>query len=477
MTNAKTPLALVLVLVLVLAAAGLAQAQTAADQAQAIADTLTVIESENAYAAQNCGYFSDVVNLCRTGVCRGIGIPGYPLSAPEFIEERLGRTSPAIEAKYVRTWVPYWRPATLGPDCDPNSERSYCYLASPRKVTGRPAFAGTPDGTIYIDRTGAQLLCPLPGAADTLVWPGLTHPSPGSTLPGSSVTFHWAEHDVPVNTYRLRLGSTPGGDDLFDSGLIGTTTSITAHGLPTDGSTVHAHLDYRFADRWRSAEATFLARDTPSTTDAPELVTPAPSSTLSGASVAFDWTPNNTHVLQWRLKVGSRPSGRDYYKSGRLVNVMSLVVDGLPSDGSLVFTRLFYRTTTGWRFNDYAHMATFSAGSSTPTLDLPVPGSDLPSDSVLAVWNENDTTVRRWWIYAGSERGRNDYFNSGPLRVTSTPITGLPAAGSAVYVRLWYRAARRWRHLDFAFGAADLGSDATAGGRAAKLQRPSRRPR
>ena len=48
-----------------------------------------------------------------------------------------------------------------------------------------------------------------------------------------------------------------------------------------------------------------------------------------------------------------------------------------------------------------------------PVIDLSIPGSDLPSDMVLAVWNENDTRVRRWWIYYGSARSNNDYFNRG----------------------------------------------------------------
>lgn len=72
MTNVKTLLALVLVF----AATGFAQGPTAADQAQTIADILTVIESENAYAAQKCGHFGKIEYLCRTEPgCVWSGIP------------------------------------------------------------------------------------------------------------------------------------------------------------------------------------------------------------------------------------------------------------------------------------------------------------------------------------------------------------------------------------------------------------------
>lgn len=139
-------LAFVFVLTVVLAATGAARAQTAADQARAIADILTVIESENAYAGQNCSYFSDVVNLCRSGPdCAGIGIPNYPVSSPEFIEGRLGRVAGTLVDEYVRSFVEDFRPSPLGPTCDPDSLVTYCYIATPWNLSfGRPSFMGNP---------------------------------------------------------------------------------------------------------------------------------------------------------------------------------------------------------------------------------------------------------------------------------------------------------------------------------------------
>lgn len=479
MTSSRKRLALILGLFLSLS--GTSAAQTADDQAQVIADILTVIESENAYAAQNCGYFSNVANLCHAGRfwCRGIGIPGYPASGPDFIDPRLSR-HPVIDSGYLRFFYDAGPPLAPGVECDPQSSPDYFYSAQPENLgAGRPSFAGVPDGTIYVDASGTEIPWPVPDGTATLQWPELTHPSPGATLPAASVTYRWAENDVPVNMFRLRLGSTPGGSEFFDSGPLGsTTTHFTVPAVGTNGQAVYARLEYRFAERSRAFETIYRAHATPSTRDAPELVTPTPSSTLPASATMFEWTANNTPVSRWRLRVGSRPRAGDYYRSRRLGSSGSAWVDGLPTDGSLVFTRLYYLGPDGWSFTDYRHQAAWNVGSTTPSLLFPVPGSDLPSASAVFAWTESQTKVNRWWIYAGSERGRADYFNSGPRRDESVRVTGLPAAGSPVYIRLWYRAGRRrWQHRDFVFGSVDLASDATTGGRAARRRRPSRRMR
>ncbi len=80
----------------------LLRADVASDEAQAIADARTVYRAEEAYAAANFGYYSDVTNLCRSGPeCSGIGIPGYPETAP--LPADLGRTSPFAKDGYFRT--------------------------------------------------------------------------------------------------------------------------------------------------------------------------------------------------------------------------------------------------------------------------------------------------------------------------------------------------------------------------------------
>jgi hypothetical protein len=65
----------------------------------------------------------------------------------------------------------------------------------------------------------------------------MTSPTPGSTLPGSTVTFQWTGGSSP---YTLRIGSPPGGSDIYSSGT--NAQSLTVSNLPTDGRTLYVRL-------------------------------------------------------------------------------------------------------------------------------------------------------------------------------------------------------------------------------------------
>src|SRR6266508_4436413 len=57
----------------------------------------------------------------------------------------------------------------------------------------------------------------------------LTTPPPGSTLPGASVQFQWLA-GAGATDYRLSIGTTIGGVNLFDQDL-GTNLSVSVTGL------------------------------------------------------------------------------------------------------------------------------------------------------------------------------------------------------------------------------------------------------
>jgi Abnormal spindle-like microcephaly-assoc'd, ASPM-SPD-2-Hydin len=77
--------------------------------------------------------------------------------------------------------------------------------------------------------------------------PVLTTPAPGTTLPGSAVTFSWTA-DSDATQYKLRLGSTPNNSGDLGIYTAGRTTaasvSIRATGLPTNGKIVYANLTF-----------------------------------------------------------------------------------------------------------------------------------------------------------------------------------------------------------------------------------------
>ena len=77
-----------------------------------------------------------------------------------------------------------------------------------------------------------------------------TTPDPGSTLPGSTVTFGWTAGSG-ATAYWLDIGNTPGGNQYFQSGNLGNVT----HGdsQRTADQWQHRIRDAVLAGRWTVA--------------------------------------------------------------------------------------------------------------------------------------------------------------------------------------------------------------------------------
>ena len=89
----------------------------------------------------------------------------------------------------------------------------------------------------------------------------ITAPSPGSVLPGSSVTFKWTAVAGNVQNWRLYLGSSQGARDLYRLEKFGgkSTTSRTVSDLPTDGRTIWLRLGFQIDGSWQLADFQYRA--------------------------------------------------------------------------------------------------------------------------------------------------------------------------------------------------------------------------
>jgi hypothetical protein len=85
----------------------------------------------------------------------------------------------------------------------------------------------------------------------------LLSPADGSTLTASSQTFTWSA-GTGVSSYRLDIGTTVGGTDVYTTGTT-TASSATATGLPTDGRTLRARLSSSINGQWQSRDYTYTA--------------------------------------------------------------------------------------------------------------------------------------------------------------------------------------------------------------------------
>ena len=85
--------------------------------------------------------------------------------------------------------------------------------------------------------------------------PGLTNPTPDTSLPGAAVTFTWSAGTGFINI-RLFVGSQLGGTDCFlSSYLRSSVRSVLATNLPTDGRQLYVRLS------WTTNGSTYRTRD------------------------------------------------------------------------------------------------------------------------------------------------------------------------------------------------------------------------
>jgi hypothetical protein len=85
----------------------------------------------------------------------------------------------------------------------------------------------------------------------------LTLPALNSTFTGASATFVWTAA-ANANGYFLWIGSTPGGDDIYNS-TEKTGTSYTFNGLPTNGEAVYVRLYTAYSGNWTYNDYQFTA--------------------------------------------------------------------------------------------------------------------------------------------------------------------------------------------------------------------------
>jgi hypothetical protein len=100
----------------------------------------------------------------------------------------------------------------------------------------------------YVDATYTEAGKPTP--------PAFTTPLPGSTLPGSTVTFGW-NHGEGATRFVLRLGTTGFGSSDVYNGASTTGTSVQLTTVPTNGATLYARLWYYLNEKWQYVDAAY----------------------------------------------------------------------------------------------------------------------------------------------------------------------------------------------------------------------------
>jgi hypothetical protein len=270
--------------------------------------------------------------------------------------------------------------------------------------------------------------------------PMMISPVDGSTLSGSSETFSWSAEGATVDKWRLEVGTSPDGTELFAEVVDGAVTSQAVSGLPTDGSSIYVNLKWRVGSVTTTASYTYIANGgTPGT---PAITAPAPGSALATGDVNFAWASNGAVADDWQLNVGTSVGDDSLYDSGVLSSAtLSAVVSGLPEDGSTLHVTLIWTDGgTPSEVNYTYTAATAGGGGGVPIMLSPADGSTLAGSSETFVWSAEGATLDKWRLEVGTSAGSRDLFvqNFDPA-TTSQEVTGLPTDGSTIYVNLKWR--------------------------------------
>ena len=84
-------------------------------------------------------------------------------------------------------------------------------------------------------------------------------PMPGSMLSGYAATFTWNNGNGTATGYWLDVGSSPGGNQYYQSGNLGTQTSTTVYSLPADGSQIYVTLWSLLGGSWYNNQYTYTS--------------------------------------------------------------------------------------------------------------------------------------------------------------------------------------------------------------------------
>ena len=218
-------------------------------------------------------------------------------------------------------------------------------------------------GNLYIADSGENRILGYPPTTT----PGIYSPVNQSTLTSTSATFWWAGYPGATN-YWLDVGSTYGGNNYLQSGpLPGSQYSLPVTTLPSDGSTVYVTWWYEVGGSWSYIEYQYTAFNV--TLEEGVLTTPTPGSTFGGSSVTFDWTAGSGASNYW-LDVGSTPGGNNYYQSQPLGNVLTVTVNGLPTNGTPVYVTLYSFVGGQWLSTGYTYTA-YNLNAPSPLSFLP----------------------------------------------------------------------------------------------------------
>jgi hypothetical protein len=183
----------------------------------------------------------------------------------------------------------------------------------------------------------------------------------------------------------------------------------------------------------------------------PSFTSPEADATLDGAIQRLTWDLGGIPLESAWLYLGATEGGSQYLS--RWVGTTTVTSAGdLPTDGSAVHGRLWYRSGGVWSFIDRRWVA--ASSPNLPALIDPSPGSVLEGDSQRFRWDVGPLEVDNSWLYVGSTVGGSDHAAIHTATNNQVTVGGLPLDESTVNARLYVLVGGIWYFVDETYRAA-----------------------
>ena len=267
----------------------------------------------------------------------------------------------------------------------------------------------------------------------------ISAPTPG-VLSGPSATFTWGAVSGAAS-YTLKLGTSPGANDIFGSGPT-AVTSITRTNLPTNGETIYARLSTNYGSVQVSTNYVFTAAAQAA------MTSPAPGTVLAGPKVTFTWSAATGAPTTYALWLGTTSGSNNLYASGP-ITVTSVTRSNLPTNGEAIYARLITNYASGTQvYTDYLYTSTTQAA-----LTSPAPATTLTGPKVTFSWSAT-TGATGYALWLGTSPGTDNLYVSGSITATSAAVSNVPVNGETVYARLFTIFGSTRLYTDYQYTAA-----------------------
>ncbi|MGB8888940.1 MAG: hypothetical protein WCC87_19585 [Candidatus Korobacteraceae bacterium] len=265
----------------------------------------------------------------------------------------------------------------------------------------------------------------------------LTSPANGAIGVDPRVqTFTWTS--IPnVIWYQLYIGTTPGGNDVYNSWGV-TVTSLTLHLSLNSNFTYYARLFTDVGGKWTYTDSHFTTG-----VGIAHLITPANGSQVAGyPAVQFTWN-SVVGATDYVLWVGTAPGTYNVlYDSTTSTNTSAPI-----APGRTYYVRMWTEVGSTWFYQDTTFSTTPVAYMLSP--ENGATGID-PTLPITFSWTSVPQVI--WYqIYIGTSPGSNNVYNSWGVTTTTLTVNLSWQSNFTYYVRLFTDVGGQWRYSDSTF--------------------------